>query len=83
MSRGTTHRTVRIDDGLWEAAKESAKNNGDSLSDIMRQSIERYAANGCDPLTEILELSGNATTIHTRLALRDEIQAIAERIRNP
>lgn len=31
MSRGTTHRTVRIDDGLWEDAKAVADAWGEDL----------------------------------------------------
>jgi hypothetical protein len=82
MSKGTKARVVRIEDGLWEAAREVAQGCGDNLSDIMRHSLERYTANGRDPLTEILELSENATTVHARLSLRDQIQAIAERLRS-
>jgi hypothetical protein len=42
MSKGTTHRTVRIEDGLWDAAKESAVENGDNLSDIIRRALAEY-----------------------------------------
>lgn len=42
MSRGTTHRSVRVEDALWVAAKEAAERNGDNLSDILRKALEDY-----------------------------------------
>jgi len=42
MSKGTTRRTVRIEDGLWEAAQAKAEANGDNLSDIIRQALRDY-----------------------------------------
>lgn len=39
---GTTARTVRIDDGLWEDAKENAANDEVSVSDIIRTALIRY-----------------------------------------
>lgn len=44
MSKGTTHRTVRIEDGLWEAAKALADERGDNLSDVIRQGLRAYVA---------------------------------------
>lgn len=42
MSRGTTHRTIRIEDGLWDAAKATAAERGDNLSEILRQRLRDY-----------------------------------------
>ena len=42
VSKGTTHRTVRIEDGLWEAAKEAAAERGDNISAIIRKALEKY-----------------------------------------
>jgi len=42
MSKGTSHRTVRIDDELWDEAREIAKENGDNLSDIIRNGLRAY-----------------------------------------
>jgi predicted transcriptional regulator len=42
VSRGTIHRTVRIDDALWTAAKAKADERGDSLSEIIREAIRAY-----------------------------------------
>ena len=42
MSRGTTHRTVRIEDALWDAAKTAAKENGENVSDIIRKALQQY-----------------------------------------
>lgn len=41
-TRGTTHRTVRIDDGLWEAAKSKATERRESLSDVIREALRAY-----------------------------------------
>lgn len=42
MSRGTTRRTVRIEDALWEKAQEKAAVLGDNLSDIIRDKLRDY-----------------------------------------
>jgi len=42
MSKGTPHRTIRIESDLWDAAKEAAKERGDNLSDIIRKTLEQY-----------------------------------------
>lgn len=41
-SKGTARRAVRIEDGLWEAAKGKADERGDNLSDIIRQALRDY-----------------------------------------
>lgn len=46
MSKGTTHRTVRIDDGLWEKAQAKAGARGDNLSAIIRDALRNYADDG-------------------------------------
>jgi metal-responsive CopG/Arc/MetJ family transcriptional regulator len=42
MSKGTTRRTVRIEDGLWQEAQEKAADRGDNLSDIIRRALASY-----------------------------------------
>lgn len=42
MSGNTPRRTVRIEDGLWVAAKEKAEDRGDILSDIIREALRNY-----------------------------------------
>lgn len=42
MSRGTTHRSIRIPDDLWEAARKKAAAEGRTISDILRESLEQY-----------------------------------------
>jgi predicted transcriptional regulator len=39
---GTPRRTVRIPDDLWDAAARIAAARDESLSDILRQALERY-----------------------------------------
>ena len=41
-SRGTTHRTVRIEDGLWAAAKAKADADGVNLSEVIRAALKAY-----------------------------------------
>jgi len=43
MSKGTVHRTVRIEDGLWSAAKAKADQRGENLSDVIRRALALYA----------------------------------------
>lgn len=41
-SEGTTRRSIRIDDELWSAALAAVAENGDNLSDIMREALRAY-----------------------------------------
>jgi predicted DNA binding CopG/RHH family protein len=42
MSRGTIHRTIRIDDALWTAAKAKADAEGVNLSEVIREALRAY-----------------------------------------
>ena len=42
MSRGTTHRTVRIEDGLWERVKVKAATEGMTISDLIRDLLRKW-----------------------------------------
>jgi len=42
MSKGTTRRTVRIEDELWEAAKKQAEAEGLDVSDLLRQLLRGW-----------------------------------------
>ena len=35
-------RAVRVEDGLWHAAKARAAERGESVSDVIRRALERY-----------------------------------------
>jgi hypothetical protein len=43
VSKGTTHRTVRVEDGLWLPAKAKAAERGENLSDVIREALRAYA----------------------------------------
>ena len=38
----TPLRNVRIADDIWQAAKERADQQGESLSDVIRRALEQY-----------------------------------------
>lgn len=40
--RGTTLRNVRVDDNLWNAAKAKAEAEGRSVSEVVRELLERW-----------------------------------------
>jgi len=42
MSKGTTRRTIRIEDGLWEAAKATAERQGVDLSETIRMLVRAW-----------------------------------------
>jgi predicted DNA-binding ribbon-helix-helix protein len=42
VTRGTTRRTVRIEDALWVPALTIAKRRGENLSDIIRAALQAY-----------------------------------------
>jgi predicted HicB family RNase H-like nuclease len=41
-SKGTTRRTIRVDDDLWNAALAAAEARGKSLSEDIRDLLEQY-----------------------------------------
>lgn len=43
MGQGTPHRTIRIDDALWDAAQAKARERKESVSDVIRRALELYA----------------------------------------
>lgn len=38
----TPLHSFRVDDELWEAAKQTAAANGEALSEVLRTSLQRY-----------------------------------------
>lgn len=42
MSKGTTRRSIRIEDELWDAAKTKAEAEGTDLSNIIRGKLRDY-----------------------------------------
>jgi hypothetical protein len=42
MSAGTTRRSVRVPDDLWNAAVARAAERGETVSDVVRHALERY-----------------------------------------
>lgn len=41
-SKGTTRRTVRVPDELWDAAHAAARVRGEAVSDVIRRALEEY-----------------------------------------
>lgn len=42
MSRGTTHRAIRIDEELWAQVKAQAAVEGITVSDLVRQLLRGW-----------------------------------------
>lgn len=40
----TPNRVVRVSDRLWESARTMAASKGETLADVIRRALERYAA---------------------------------------
>lgn len=38
----TPKHGVRVSDRLWEAAKRAARDNGETVTDVVRRALERY-----------------------------------------
>jgi membrane protein implicated in regulation of membrane protease activity len=38
----TPHRTIRIPDELWEAAKQAAAENGETVTVVVRRALRNY-----------------------------------------
>jgi hypothetical protein len=49
----TPQRTVRIPDKTWDAAKATAERRGDNLSEVIRQSLERYVKRNPPPARNV------------------------------
>jgi hypothetical protein len=44
IATGTPRRTVRVDDGLWQAASARAAERGEDLSTVIRRALAAYVA---------------------------------------
>lgn len=40
--RGTTKRSIRIPDAIWDPALAKAKLRGETLNEVIRAALERY-----------------------------------------
>ena len=38
----TPHRTIRVPDELWDAARDKAEQRDETVSDVIRAALERY-----------------------------------------
>lgn len=38
------HRTIRVPDEEWRAAQDKAKERGETLSEVIRRALRRYAS---------------------------------------
>jgi hypothetical protein len=56
VSKGTTRRSVRIEDELWAAAKRDAETTGQTVSDVIRDALDRRSTiiDAIDELSENL-----------------------------
>ena len=43
MPRGTTIRSIRVSDAVWEAAKKATELEGETISDVVRRALIEYA----------------------------------------
>lgn len=43
------HRMVRVEDELWEAAKAAAKDQGTTVSEVMREALRALVAEAQKP----------------------------------
>lgn len=48
MSKGTHNRNVRVNDELWEAAREKARDDGITISEVIRQALKDYTKGGSE-----------------------------------
>lgn len=48
MSRGTTIRTIRVDDDAWTAAMDAAAAQGTSVSEVVRALLADWVADDHD-----------------------------------
>jgi antitoxin component of RelBE/YafQ-DinJ toxin-antitoxin module len=42
------HRMVRVEDELWEAAKQAARDQGTTVSEVMREALRRLVEEARD-----------------------------------
>jgi len=40
--KGTVIRSIRVDDNLWNQAKAKAESEGLTLSDVVREALEKF-----------------------------------------
>lgn len=44
MPVGTKLRNIRVDDTLWDAAREVAERREESVSEVLREALAQYVA---------------------------------------
>lgn len=71
MSKGTTRRTIRVDEELWTDAQRVTAERGESVSEIVRVALTRYVA------AEYLDKRDTRTIIlETINELREDLTAL-------
>jgi len=69
MSKGTTRRSIRIDDPLWDKAQAEASERGDNLSDIIRAVLIEYVETHANEQRKAMTSEVNIMTTAERLAV--------------
>ena len=58
MSKGTDRRTVRVAQDLWDEAGRVAASNGETISEVIRRALVKYARQGVEgSLERVLAVS--------------------------
>ena len=55
----TPNRAVRVPDSTWLPAQEAARRRGDTLSEIMRDSLDAYNIMSDEQWYELVEVAGS------------------------
>lgn len=65
MSRGTGHISVRVPPEVRAAAKATARDRGETLSDVCRLALTAYHHNPAELLKTLKALGGSPETPHS------------------
>ena len=77
----TPNRAVRVPDDTWFPAQEAARRRGDTLSEIMRDSLEAYVILSDDEWADLVEVAADAGMTRPQLFSTAIIEWVQRRLR--
>ena len=77
----TPNRAVRVPDATWFPAQDAARRRGDTLSEIMRDSLEAYVIMSDEQWSDLVEVAGDSGLTRPQLFSTAIIEWVRRRAR--
>ena len=77
----TPNRAVRVPDNIWFPAQDASRRRGDTLSEIMRDSLEAYVIMSDQQWNELVDVAGAAGMSRPQLFSTAIIEWVERKLR--